>query len=302
MTTAQTPGAERAEGFGVAFAALSATAFGTVAIVAKLAYDEGAGPLPLLAVRFLVAAVLLYFYQLATRCSPWIGRRDVVRLVLLGGVCFAFESSLFFTALTLAPAGVVSLVFFSYPLMTVILGFALGRERLRRPLLIALALGSMGVVSIFSFSNASTAGLLLALGSALAVAIYYLLAEELMKGIEPSVGAMWTSAGAGVAMTIVSVASGQRFPVGALPAAGALGAATVIAFVCLYAAIHRMGSSKTAVAQMLEPVVTVLLAAIFLSEGLELRTVIGAALIISALPILATEGRHNTITPAPDSL
>lgn len=43
---------EPAVAAGIGFALLSATAFGAVAPLAKLAYDAGAEPLPLLGVRF----------------------------------------------------------------------------------------------------------------------------------------------------------------------------------------------------------------------------------------------------------
>ena len=57
---------ENAAGLGLAIA--SAVAFGTTAILGKFAYREGAEPVPLLAARFAVAAVLLAFFgHLAVR-------------------------------------------------------------------------------------------------------------------------------------------------------------------------------------------------------------------------------------------
>ena len=95
---------------GLLFAAASATAFGTVAILAKLAYAVGATPLPLLAVRFAAAALLLAGFRRimrarrtpATVASPSPGavwRRPMGRMLLLGAFGYGLESALYFAAL-----------------------------------------------------------------------------------------------------------------------------------------------------------------------------------------------------------
>ena len=287
---------------GVALSVFSACCFGTVAPLAKVAYDEGAEALPLLGVRFLTAAIFLAVFHALKKKSLLVERARLVQLLLLGGLGYAFEASLFFVALELAPAGIVSLVFFSYPLITNILATVLGIEPMRRSTAVALALGSVGVASIFGIGGINLAGPLFALAAAAAVAVYFLAASVYMKGIEASVGAMWTATGAAVSLIVISLATQQAFPMDALPAATALGAVTAVAFTSLYAAIALIGSPRTAVAQMFEPVVTVLLAAVFLGEALSLRIGIGAALIVSSLPVLASTGHKERIPPPADSL
>jgi drug/metabolite transporter (DMT)-like permease len=73
-----------------------------------------------------------------------------------------------------------------------------------------------------------------------------------------------------------------------MPYAVALGLITALAFVALYGSIKMIGSSRSSIAMMLEPVTTVLLAAIFLEESLTLRIALGAALVVAALPLLAS--------------
>jgi drug/metabolite transporter (DMT)-like permease len=186
--------------------------------------------------------------------------------------------------------------------MTNILGFATGLERPSPRLVIALGLGTAGVLSIFSITSADRTGLLLALSAALAVAIYFLAAQVIMRGVPATVSATWTSLGAAGVLGATSLLSGQNLPVAALPSAGALGIATIVAFVGLYAAIGKIGSSRASIAQMLEPVVTVLLGALVLSEKLTWRIGIGAALIVSSLPMLVRTGHQEEIPPPADSL
>jgi drug/metabolite transporter (DMT)-like permease len=283
-------------------AAGAAVAFGTLAIFAKLGYDEGADPFPLLATRFWVTSGLLVAFHLVTSRTLMIGRRDVIRLMLLGAVGYAFESALFFAALERAPAGVVGLIFYSYPLWTTLIAFIARIEPLRARTVIALCLGSAGVLLISSIRGTGLAGPLLALASAVAVAVYLVVAQVVVRGVASSAAAAWTAVGAALTLSVASIVAPSELPAAALPAAGALGLATAIAFMLLYAAITRIGSARTAVANMLEPVTTVALAAVVLGEAITYRKIAGAALVVSSLPVLASTGRKERTAAAPDSL
>ncbi|MBA2427439.1 MAG: DMT family transporter [Actinobacteria bacterium] len=267
--------------------------FGTLAVVAKLAYRIGAEPLPLLATRFAIATLLLAAVELRTKSSPHMEGALIVRLMLLGGLGYALEAALFFAALQRSPASEVSLVFYSYPLWTALLSFALRMEPFRWQLIAALGLGLAGVGTLFSFSvpEGGLAGPLLALGAAASIAVFLVIAQLVLRDVASGATALWTAAGATVSLGVAGVAGGQSFSAAALPAAAALGVATAIAFVALYAAIARIGSARTSVAGTLEPVTTVSLAVAVLAEPLTLRLIAGTILVICALPVLTLSRR-----------
>lgn len=284
---------------GIGLAAGAAVAFGTLAISAKYAYAAGATVVPLLALRFLIAAVLLVAFHLLRGTSIRVPRRVAIRLLLLGGIGYAFEASLFFAALTYSSAAVVGLVFYSYPVWTSLIALLIGLERASLPLFAALALGSAGVLTIFSLPEGGLIGPLLALASAVAVAVYLIAAQFVIRDVPPSAGAAWTAIGATISLSLASAVTTQGLPAGALGPAALLGLATALAFLAMYAAIARIGSSRTAIANMLEPVTTLLLAAIVLHEALSLRVIVGTALVVAALPVLA--GTKKAQVPAADS-
>jgi drug/metabolite transporter (DMT)-like permease len=284
---------------GIVLASVAAIAFGTLAIFAKLAYREGAELLPLLAARFVVAGVLLVGYHVATRRPLWPGRAAVVRLLLLGGLGYAAESALFFLGLERAPAAVVGLIFFTYPTWTAALAFATRMEAYAHRTLAALLLGTAGVALIFSIRLESLAGPLFALGAALSLAVYLLVAQVVMARVEPSVAATWTALGATAAFGVSALTTGPALPAEALDEAAGLGVATAIAFVLLYRAIALIGSARVAVASMLEPVATLTLAAVLLDEELGPRVLLGAALVVASLPVLATAEPRAEVAPGP---
>jgi drug/metabolite transporter (DMT)-like permease len=283
---------------GIALAATSAVAFGTLAIFAKLAYRHDAAAVPLLAARFSIAALLLLGFNIFSGRSLKLEKGQAIRLMLLGGVGYAFESALYFAALGHASAAVVGLIFYSYPLWTSLGAIATKLEVFNIRLLVALVVGAAGILLIFSLPDEGLLGPLLALAAAFAVTVYYLFAQVLVRGVDASAAATFTAAGAAISLTGVSAVTRQALPWPAWPYAFGLGVVTAVAFVCLYGAVARIGSAKTSVAHMLEPVTTVILAALILGDAISGRVAIGAALIVAALPILALQRR--TEMPAPD--
>ena len=290
---------------GVALAVIAAIAFGTLAISAKFAYRAGAHPFPLLAWRFALAALMLGLYHAVRRRSVVLPGPALAKTLGGGGFLYGFEATLFFAALQRAPASIVGLVFYSYPIWTTVFGFMTGLEKFRWRLVGSLGLGVAGVLLVFSTPMTSLSGPLFAIGAAIVVAIYFLFIQVLLRDVPASVAAMWTSAGAAIALGIVSLATGKSLPAAAIGPVIALAAASGFAFLTLYEAIARIGSARSSIAAMLEPVTTIVLAALFLDEELTFRIALGAALIVSVLPLLATTGHHDSDEagpPAPDTV
>ncbi|HVF52312.1 MAG TPA: DMT family transporter [Actinomycetota bacterium] len=276
-------------------AILSSLAFATMAIFAKLGYEKGAEALPLLAGRFTLAALLLFAYGVATRSELAVGRSKIVKLLLLGAFGYAVEASLFFAALERAPASIVGLIFYTYPLWTALLGLATRLQPWTPRIPIALGLATAGIVTIFTIPTEGSAGLLLALAAAVAVALYFTAVDFTLRGIDAFAGAVWTTAGAAASLLVVAFATSQHLPLAAAPEVIGLGVASAVAFVLLFKAIVVLGSTRVSIAMMVEPIATLLMAAVILDEPLSSRIAIGAALVVAALPVIA--GAKTTAHP-----
>jgi drug/metabolite transporter (DMT)-like permease len=235
----------------------------------------------------LAAILLTAIGRLAVRPVQRPTRTQALRLLALGGIAFAFESVLLFAALDVAPAGVVSLVFYSHPILTCVAAIGLGLEIFHRRIVVALLLASAGILLIFTLPNQGLTGPLLAMGASVGVTVYYLFAQVLVRGVDPRAASTYTAAGAALSLLIVSAVTGQGLPAAALGPTLGLGALMAVAFACLYGAIARIGSARTSIAFMLEPVTTLVLAAILLGDEVTWRVIAGGALVVAALPILA---------------
>ena len=125
---------------GPALCLLSAAFFGALAILGKLAYAAAVSPDTLVLVRFGLAAALLAVLLLVRpglrsgrptvpgSARPTVG---VVAVALgLGAVGYATQASLYFAALERMDAPLLSLIFYTYPLLVTVTGVVLGRDRL----------------------------------------------------------------------------------------------------------------------------------------------------------------------------
>lgn len=128
---------------GVLLIAVSAASFGAMAIFTHYAYASGADTVGLLAVRFSLAALALTAVMRVRRIGlpPW---PRVAGLAAMGGIGYAGQSFAFFTALHYAPASLVALLLYLYPMFVTVLAAVFLHERLTPAALLALVLCSVG--------------------------------------------------------------------------------------------------------------------------------------------------------------
>jgi drug/metabolite transporter (DMT)-like permease len=275
---------------GILLVAASAASFGTLAIFARLAYDTGADPIAVLFLRFTVAAALMAGLMVVRRES-WPRGRTLGALVLLGGVGYVGQSMAFFTALTMAPAALVSLLLYLFPAIVVLLSVAFLGERLTRAKRLALALALAGsALTVGAASGGRPLGIVLGLAAAVTYSVYIVIGSR----VTPRAGAIPSSTviigAAAVTYGLLTLVARPAFPTGlqgALAVGGLAVVATVVAIVTFFAGMSRIGPADTSTVSTLEPAVTVALAAVVLGEPVLPPQLAGGALILTAVVLLA---------------
>src|SRR5687768_12617480 len=94
----------------------SAAAFGAMAVLGKLAYDEGATVGTLLSVRFVLAAALFWALVLASGAAHELRAlrgRDLGTALALGAGGYALQAGCFFAALARVDASLLSLLLYT---------------------------------------------------------------------------------------------------------------------------------------------------------------------------------------------
>jgi len=129
------------------FCLASASAFGAMGVLGKLAYDDGATVGTLLSARFLLAALLFWMLVPAGELRT-LRRRDVAIGLGLGAVVYALQAGMYFTALARIDASLLSLLVYTFPAIVAVAAVLLGRERFDGRKAVALCLASGGLVLV----------------------------------------------------------------------------------------------------------------------------------------------------------
>jgi drug/metabolite transporter (DMT)-like permease len=289
-------------GLGLILIGISAISFGAMAIFARIAYDSGVDPITTLFLRFVIAAAVMIAIMVVRRLPVPRGR-TLGTLVLMGGVGYVGQSLAYFTALTMASPALVALLLYLYPaLVTVLSAVTLG-ERLTAVKIAALVLALVGTaLTIGPAGDGQPLGIALGVAAAVIYAIYILVGARATARAGAIASSTVIMTAAAIVYSAIVAIQGPRFPATATGWAAVLAIAlvsTVLAIVTFFAGLERIGPTNASTLSTLEPLVTVLLALLFLHEAIVPLQIIGGGLILAAVIVLARSETQET--PPQDS-
>ncbi|HYF63902.1 MAG TPA: EamA family transporter, partial [Herpetosiphonaceae bacterium] len=246
----------------IGFAAMivSAVAFGGLAVFARLAYDSGAAPITVLFLRFSLAALMMAGLMRARRLAMPRGR-TLLGLIGMGAIGYVGQSLSFFTALTMASAGLVALLLYLYPMLVTIFSVVLFKERLTRVKAAALAAAVAGTaLTIGPVGGGRPLGIALGVLAAVIYATYILVGSRVTPAAGPIPASTVIIASAAAVYGALMAAQGPVFPkttLGWLAVGGVALVSTVIAIVFFFIGLERIGPTAASTISALEPLVTV---------------------------------------------
>ncbi len=281
-------------GLGSLLVLLSATGFAAKGILAKMAYHEGLNPSTVLNLRMLSVlpvymAGLFWFGRKRPGLRPGPGHQDFWKIVLLGLVGFDLSAVLDFEGLLRIGAGAERLVLFLYPTFVLFLSALLGCRRIGLWEILSSILAYVGLAVITSGgrdeSPGERAGVFLVLGSAIFYAFYLVGVERVVRRVDPLYLTSLVMVVATFAILSQSIISGTFHPAHAneraLLLVGAMGIfSTALPTFFMTVGISLIGASRASLLSFLGPVLTLVMAAIFLGEKMDLREGAGTVLIL----------------------
>jgi drug/metabolite transporter (DMT)-like permease len=213
-----------------------------------------------------------------------------LRVVLLGVIGYAVESTFFYMGLERGSASAVALLFYAYPAIVALVGMVMGKPIGGR-VGAAIALSAAGtalVVAAGGDVHISTAGAVCALASAASFAVYLIVSHRVAPRTDAPTMAAWVALGAASSFLMRALAGGGLQPVdGHLDLLLGNGLATASAFFFMFAGLRRLGPTPTAVVMTLEALFAIVLAGIFLDETLGPLQLVGGAAVLAATIIIA---------------
>ena len=284
----------------VVFAAFSIS---VSVVIASIAFAHGTSPLTILLLRFTALMVMIPLLIRARGLTLRVAPRAALIAVVIGAV-FLAQTGGYLASVSYIPIALAVLLFYTYPLLTALLGAVLDRRRPHGLEIVGLALAFAGLALALqvSLQSLDVRGIGFAALAACAAAIVLNSTQRVLQHIPSLPVSFFTSVGALVVCLVLIATGGNMDWPNSEPGWWAL-FASVITFVIFYPTmiigIERVGAVPSALIFNLEPPFTIVLAAWWLGETLTPIQLLGAAIVVVAvcigqLPHLRGSGRSKS--------
>ena len=308
---------------------LSSFCFGFLGYFGKTGYALGYTPLTLLTVRFILASLMMWGFAIAARYKQKSKNKkqkskrendmgvpiksqsykislSETKWLALQGVAYALTALGIFNAYRYMPAGLVGVLFYVHPLLTILAMSLLWHERVTKTLIQSAGLAVVGAALVSQSATGANAavsvvGLLwIALGAA-AYCAFTLIGQKTTAGLDSLVVTTYSITFCALFLVMLNppiymlngTISIEMWVVGL----GISFVSSVVAILLYVVGIKAVGASRTAIISAAEPLSGVLLAALLLGEKLIAVQVLGIAVILvsvwnlqrRATPLLTSE-------------
>lgn len=284
---------------GLFFAFGGTALFALKSIFIKLAYAQGVDTVTLLTLRMLVAApfylaVLVWLIYKTKVTRP--AQQDLFAIIALGAISYYASAYFDMQGLNYISAQLERLMLYTYPIMTAVLGWLLFKEAITPRIVLALILTYSGVLLLYAFeaklggSNVGL-GVVLVTISALIFAVYLVYSKRVLNRVDSM---LFTSIAMLSATACVFIHFLFTHPLSALWVnatawfyAVLLGFfSTVLPSFMLTEAVARIGAARASIMGTAGPIITIVLAVIFLGEPFGWAHLVGMLFVLTGVSLL----------------
>lgn len=264
-------------------------------------------PVVYAALRWSIAGVALTLVVHLSGHSLWLGRRDLVVILLASVIGVVINQIAFSYSVRLTTASTVALVFGTLPIFVSVMSQLAGHERLRWRHWLATSVSFTGVALVAAGAGSglsrNVGGILLALAATSSFAIYSVAVVPVMKRHSPLLVNATSCLIGGLLLCLVAIPwlANQNWSAPPSLAWSALLysalASVVVGNLFWFTAVDRVGASRSSLYANLQPFLGAVFAVFVLSESLSPLQLAGGLVIASGIIV---GGRARLPTPAAD--
>lgn len=274
---------------GILLSLISASAYATLPVLARLGYNSGLNAVNMLTYRFIFGALTLaVLFTLFRRKALKPNIPLLLKCAGLGIGLYMMQSYFFFKSVEYIPASTTALLLYLYPLVVLIESTLFLKIKFRMASLVSIVLILLGCCLVFYdafLRELNLTGILFGLAAPLTFGTYLTLSQVVLKNDRPGTVALYISLFTGLGymianggMDLFSLTAPQ------LSVAVALGIIpSALAILTLYIAIDLIGATYVSLFSSIEPALTLILAGILLSENIVIFQIFGVALLIAGI-------------------
>jgi len=279
-------------------------AWSSLEVTGSYIFAEGAGPVSVLSVRFLIATLLfggvMLYKKQTTGENLFVVEKEDRKKFLLNGVILAAHLLVYWFAWELLDPNLAVIygIFYMYPLVLVLLAVFYNGEKFNNNRKIALGLGTVGALFAceflpsFSTEGLNINGILLDVAAVITWVAYLLIGQNIMKKYKPLTIVFYDFLQVFVYVSLFQSPTTTSSEVtfnGLLAITYISVVASVIAYFCYWIAVKNIGASNTGMVELGTPIFGVTLGYFFLSMTPSLWQMLGLVMISSGVFLVYKE-------------
>ena len=276
---------------GIALAMLSASCYATLVIFGKIGFTLNLSAVSMLTYRFEFGTLaLLIYFTVTDRKALRPTLPLLMKTAFIGLFFYTGQSLLLFKAIEYIPASTASLILYFYPLVVLALGIIFLKDRFVMSSLVSVALILAGCCLVFYdafLRKISAVGITYAVASMLTYSVYLISTQFILKKENASSSSFYVMLFTCLGFILLNGGTGMAelngekltfaVALGVIPSAMALG--------FLYKGIEKLGAAYFSIFSSIEPVVTLILAAVFLNENIVIYQIFGVILLVAGIVV-----------------
>ena len=279
---------------GYILAAIAAATYGTNPAFAVPLYEQGMNPASVLLFRYLFCLPILALMALGRGRSLSIRKNEIWPLAI-SGILMGISSITLFAAYNYMNSGIASTLLFIYPVMVAVIMSVFYHEPFRATTGLCLVVMGAGLIMLMHTGpgvSLSLTGCLLVFLSSITYAIYLVMTNisKVIKSV-PTLKLLFYQFLFGSIVFLCALAAGQPLTLpsqswGWINLLALAMLPSVVSLGCTTLAIHRIGSTATAIFGALEPLTAVILSIVILGQTMTPREAAGGVLILIATTLI----------------
>ena len=277
------------KGTGIAWVVFAAFAISVSVVIASIAFSHGTSTLTILLLRFLALMMLIPLLMRARRLTLRVAPRAALLSVVIGAI-FLAQTGGYLASVSYIPVALAVLLFYTYPLLTAMLGAFIDRRRPHPLELLGLGMAFAGLFLALqvSFDALDARGIGFAALAACAAAVVLNSTQRVLRNLASLPVSFFTSVGSLLVCIVILALGGEvAWPDTDIGWWALVASVTTFAifYPTMIIGIERVGAVPAALIFNLEPPFTILLAAWWLDQTLTLTQLFGAAVGVAAVCI-----------------
>ncbi|MCI5997354.1 MAG: DMT family transporter [Parvimonas sp.] len=278
---------------GIIFTIISAFVFGFTPILAKFTYDGGNNAVTLTFLRALLGIPFLYFGMKKNKTTMKITKREFLHFIGLSFLGIGITTTALYASYSYISVGMATTLHFIYPCVVYFICILFFREKITLKKMLALVFSMIGIVMLVDeIRGGSALGVFLATLSGITYGLFLVYLDKSgFKHMDPFKCTLYISLFNIVGLFVFGKFTGElTFALTPL----AWGLTILISFLTaifgnafLQLGVKYCGATTASILCTFEPITSVVLGIIFLSESITIFKLVGCGLIVLAVLLLS---------------